>query len=276
MVKRKTNFKQVYLVDKYILDLQKGNLYLHQKQHFDDFNDDKSLETHKNKITLPPAKNLQSIENTNATNLTSVNSNNVDTQTTNFDDIYIPNEYFLNDSFTQTNSKELEDAYTQTDYQKNMHNFQINEKNKNDANTQTQSSQQSYSIQRITPTQKSYICQICNQIFNHPKAFSNHLKVHKGHNKPRSKDKRFNNTSGGDKGTAYLKLNKSLASTKRFVDGRNIHDWKNQYLCKICNIKLRTYSSLKSHVNSLHRSRRIRFEFPNNSNGEFYFLLILM
>ena len=272
MVKRNTNFKQVYLVDKYFLDLQKGYNYIPQKQHFDNLIVGKSNEA-KNYHT--PDRNLQYYHKSNENQLSSANTINAGTQTFNFEDLNIPNDYFLNDSFTQTNGEFVEDANTQTEYDINAQNSQIMGKNINNVITQTEIYEQPYLVPEKIPIQKSYICQLCNQMFANPKTFSIHLKNHKQQKKSsieklksnsRSQDKNYNDTSGGGRSNLqHLRLNKSMASTKRFVDGRNIHDWKNQYLCKICNIKLRTYSSLKSHVNSLHRSRRIRFDFPNNS-----------
>ena len=311
MVKRNTNFKQVYLVDKHLLNIQKGYQYLPKIQHFDDFKVDRSLNTSSSNISHSPVKNLQPFQNSN-TNNTSVNVHNSDTQTTNFHDLSIPNEYFLNDSFTQTNSglshnfdtqttnfddfnipNEYflndsstqtgglsKDSNTQTEFTENVSNSQNNGKDKNNVQTQTEVNQQPYYLtQRIIPTKKSYICQLCNQLFNNPKSFSNHLKIHKEQIKisrlkskthPKSKDNRPNDTleQGGDRRSNqsyHLKLNKNVASAKKFVDGRNIHERKDHYLCQICNIKLRTYSSLKSHVKSLHRSLKIRYDFPNNS-----------
>ena len=258
MVKRATNFKQVYLVDKHFLDFNKSYQYLPEKQHFDDFKVNKSIESNKYQTTLP----LQSHQKSNDNYVSPANVNNNATQTNNFDGTLIPNEYFLNDSFTQTNGDLFEDKNTQTPYIENgAQNAQIN-----DVHTQTEIYDEPYLEQEIISPQKSFICQLCNQIFANPKTFSNHLKSHKEQNKSSSEKSKTNSRSKERRSNQpYLKLNKNISSTKRFIDGRNIQDWKNQYLCNICNIKLRTYSSLKSHVNSLHRSRRIRYDFPNNS-----------
>ena len=82
MVKRNTNFKQVYLVDKYFLDLQKGYNYIPQKQHFDNLIVGKSNEA-KNYNT--PDRNLQYYHKSNENQLSSANTINAGTQTFNFE-----------------------------------------------------------------------------------------------------------------------------------------------------------------------------------------------
>ena len=283
MVKRKTNFRQVYLVDRYMLNLQENHQHSQENPQFSHFRKHDSF----NKIGYQP-KFLQ--EQTtpsypkdmgNDSNLKQVND--INTQTVDYDEISIPNEYFLTDISTQTNGEILKDATTQSDYANNMLNSQSNRKETNDVNIQTDNNEQLYYIQSSIPQlTKSYICQICNQLFDNPKEFSNHLKGHREHirmqNKSNGKKLKTNSNSKDKKNvnisqhlgdrrpmTPFLKLNKNLSSIKRFADGRNMLDWKNKYLCKICNIKLRTYSSLKSHVDSLHKSKRVKYDFPNNS-----------
>lgn len=63
----------------------------------------------------------------------------------------------------------------------------------------------------------------------------------------------------------YLKISKKIASSQNFKDKRNINNWKNQYFCNICKKELRDYSSLKSHVISMHQMENMSYHFPADS-----------
>lgn len=294
MVKRKTNFQQVYLVDKSLLNFQQTCQHYkenngveptfqnsngkYQSNTFPVNTNDGSTQTiHHNKLDIPNKYFLNdsqtqtndfSQSNTQISdNSFPVNTNHGSTQTIHHNELGIPNEYFLNDSHTQTQDLIMEDTHMNINKGYKTQNTQTMQNDVTDVTSQTDKPYPSNQIRIQQP--KSYVCQICREDFYTLKAFSNHLKIHKEHRPTNKMNSGFKNQKFhaviGNQIDKKLKLNKSIASASRFVDGRNIHDWKNQYLCKICNIAVRTYSSLKSHVNTLHRSKRIKFDFPNNS-----------